>query len=94
MNHSDYIYPILAVILLGIFFLGKAAIKETRELDAGFKSIGQKAHDAVTESDLSNVLIDLHIFYKNKCWHRSHGDRARKIMAYIRGRLDEMKRSK
>jgi hypothetical protein len=83
---------IILIIVMVLFVL--CAIKmsnDTGKLYAGLDEIWDRAKRATTREELKAIYDELRDYSKKHCWHRYHGDYARKIQAYIEGRLAGVK---
>ncbi len=94
MNHPAIISVIVGALVTFFFWGFQSIAKEQRKLRSGFLSIEDRARAAKTETELLALSTELSEFYRLNCWHRTHGDTARRVMSYIKGKVEGIRAGK
>lgn len=74
---------IIASLAGSFWYLGRDGLRIHGEI----VKLKEQAKAAMSAASLQVVRHDLVMFYNRSCWHRSHGDHVREVLAYIDGRL-------
>lgn len=75
----------LAVVVLGFWSMVNVS-KHAGWVHGQLDVLRSRAFNAVTDEELDAVEVSLRLLHSEHCYHRILGDRAREVLAYIRGR--------
>lgn len=77
---------IIGMAALVVWSLWRLA-REAKRVHDDLDNLQRRASDCETQEELEDVEVSLRLYTAKNCWHRHFGAHARKVLAYIHGRL-------